>query len=84
MTLRESEYLLPLKGVSTTTVKNITLPTWEHHFIISSENEAAFTVMTLRTEKKGDYVHYILFNTSNVKMSFRNISFKNNYFNCDA
>lgn len=61
MTLRGSEYLLPLKGSQLSHMKTTALPTWEHHFIISSENEATFTVMTLRTEKSA--IIFIIFSS---------------------
>lgn len=61
MTLRGSEYLLSLKGSQLPQMKTTALPTWEHHFIISSENEATFTVMTLRT--KESEIMFIIFSS---------------------
>ena len=61
MTLMGSEYLLPLKGSQLPHMKTTALPTWEHQFIISSENEAAFTVMTLCTEKSA--IIFIIFSS---------------------
>lgn len=61
MTLRGSEYLLPLKGSQLPQMKTTALLTWEHYFIISSENEATFTVMTLCTEKSE--IMFIIFSS---------------------
>ena len=61
MTLRGREYLLPLKGSQLPQMKTTALPTCEHYFIISSENEATFTVMTLCTEKSE--IMFIIFSS---------------------
>lgn len=42
-------------------------------------NEAIFTMMKLGTEKRLDYVRYIVFNESNVKYPLELFFFKNDY-----
>lgn len=50
-----NDYLLPLKGSQLSQMRHSVLPTWEHHFIISSRKE----VVTLIKENKLNYEHNI-------------------------